>query len=227
MKTDRIDTQIQVGERTIPLHIHMVKRGTRVSIVRSYGMLDCAIGTRLGLDRGLTIIRTMLPKLSSPALPDMSFTPMLDWKNKTIWYLGKKRRILPVPTSGDDYVSHRSSRGFTAEFDQRARSVLEALLKRESARAGIPLPASYTIRMGKFRGKLASLTIRAHIFTFDRRLLAFAPNVIASVVDHELTHVLVAKHDRNFYNTLYSFADRETIRKHDLIISSGHFWEKE
>lgn len=213
--------EVQVAGRSIPVQIRWVDGGSRVSVVTSFGVVDVSIGTRLDVDRGLRATCRILEKGYRKALDSMTFERMLDWEHREVWILGEKLRIAPGEPGAFD--APREADGFTRSYDRQFRAYLKKEILSEAQRGRIELPDDFRIRLGKFRSMLASYNFRKRTFTFDRRLYAFRPEVIRSVVDHELSHVHHPDHGPEFKRQLYSLMKKKTYERCREIITQGQF----
>lgn len=216
-----------VRNRLVPVHFRTIEGGRALHITLDLGEIYCSAGTRMSAEAIERNIVHLLERLSDPHIEDFSFEPMLDWPNRQVYFLGRKRRIDPAGDSGDPdiFVAPRESRPFVRAFDRQAIAYLDTMLQREAARARLALPEGYTIRIGRYTSMMASYFKKRRRFTFDRRLLAFQPLLIQSVVDHELCHLVSLRHDDLFYACLFKLMDRPTYMECRRLLSAGRFRE--
>ena len=64
---------------------------------------------------------------------------------------------------------------------------------------------SYKVRVQKMKTRFGSNSKKTKTLNFSMTLIHFAPEVIDSVVVHELAHILVFDHSKKFYDVVYRY----------------------
>lgn len=190
----------------------------------AYGRIEATIGTRFPHERIGETLQKILRKLRSPAVSQLSFKSMLDWPSKTIYVLGKKRKLTNDPTLMDDknYFFYEKGSDFTKSFDSSFRKYLLDRIKEEATRSNIRIDF-FKVKVGRYRSKQASFRSIDKLFEFDRRVFAYAPIVVDSVIDHELSHTVSIRHDKEFYRILYRQIPERIYKNSKWIITTGNF----
>ena len=214
-----------INGQLVPMHIRYIKGSRHVTLNLNMGSVYCSVGSKLSEKEFKQAIENILGRLRKPRIEEYVFQPMLDWPKRQVWYLGRKRRIDPDgdPDDPDVFIAPRDSKNFAREFDCQAIEYIRGMIESEAARVGIEVPESYSVKLGRYMSKYASYRASDHLFEFDRRLLAFQPIVIRSVVDHEICHIVRSPHDRQFYAWLYALMDRHTYWTSRKILTAGRF----
>ena len=75
----------------------------------------------------------------------------------------------------------------------------------------------YKVRMREMKRTFGSNSRRTLTLTFQARLIAFAPEIIDSVVVHELAHHFVFDHSRKFYDVVYRYCPNYDQLRRKLI----------
>ncbi len=101
------------------------------------------------------------------------------------------------PTDAEE-VRVAVERLFAREAAARFPAMLEACLSK-AARRRFPRPE---LRVRTMRSRWGSCDARAGVITLNARLLRFRPEVIESVIMHELAHFRYRKHGPRFYSLL-------------------------
>lgn len=198
-------------------------RSARIGI--HYGKIYGYVGNKVPVRTGLESVEKLVRGLRG--LSAMAFVPMLDWENRTVYFLGRKRSITNNVFLRKDpgfFYLPRNEK-FATAFDRECRGYALVRVREEAKRGEIDLTDSLRVRIGNYRTKHASFRKKDWLFEFDRRLFAFAPEVIDSVVDHELSHTKELNHSIRFYGILFSLCPRERYKECRKIIDEGRFWD--
>lgn len=193
-----------------------------------YGKIMGFAGSRIKKEKALETIRNMVLKYSG--LKDMTFESILDWNHdpKTVYFLGRKRILTNDVTKRDDsnYFYVRKNAKFQNAYDNRCMEYVKERLLVEIKKTGIDFETfrnGFSVKIGNYRSKIASVMIRRREFRFDRRLFAYTQPVIDSVVDHEITHLNNANHSKKFYADLYLMCPKERYNSCRKAINEGRF----
>lgn len=194
------------------------------SIYINHGMVDVSLGMCFAQKDYFSKIQNFVNR-KEKNISKLSLKSMLDWKNKTIFILGKGRKITQDLSLKDhpDSFFYPVGSDFTKYFDSVFHSYLEKRLVLLANQAKIGLKPGFKVKVGYYRAKYGSFNLGKFEFAFDRRLFAYAQEVSDSVLMHELSHVLVQSHNPNFYSTLFKQMPKETYYECRKIIERGQF----
>lgn len=190
-----------------------------------YGKIYGYIGNRISKERGVELIKQLINRRRHNER--LSFEPMIIWNDneKSVYFLGIKRKITNDINKKDDinYFYIPKNVKFTNYYDRQCFIYANDALQKESKRSNIGLFAKYKIKIGNFRSKNASFRKSDWQFAFDRRLFAFSPDVINSVIDHELSHVFHQNHSKQFYECLYKICPKKIYDSCQDAITEGRY----
>ncbi len=72
----------------------------------------------------------------------------------------------------------------------------------------------YNVRVRVMKTRYGTNSVKTHTLTFAWMLVHYEPEIIDTVVVHELCHYFYFDHSKNFYNTVYKYCpDYDTIQK--------------
>lgn len=217
---------VDIDGKSIPVYVTYIPGKTSISLRISYGNFYAKIGSRFRSARGLGVdLAKMIKKPINPGYTDLSYSKMLDWKAKTVYVLGVKKNIVrsPIESFNEPYWFFPEGHDFTKDFDERFILYLRNRLSAEAKRGDIPLKSDFSVKLGKFESIYANYNFAKNLFKFDRRLFAFTPEVIDSIVDHELCHVLYHNHGPKFKIKLNSLMPHQVYRRCRWILATGRF----
>lgn len=208
--------------RTITVPV-FIAPGNKVKIYIHYGRLTGYIGEHTSLNYGLQAVKVLISHMNN--IEKMQFTPVLDWKKQTVYFLGRQRKLTNnyLFQQSPDHFFLKKNEKFVNAYDRACEQYIAKRVYEEAKRGGIELGENFRVRIGNYRSKHASFRRRDWLFEFDRRLFAFTPEVIDSVVDHELTHTKELNHSIRFYGLLFSLIDKKRYNSCQKILNEGRF----
>lgn len=208
--------------RNITIPVYRVS-GKRAKIYIHYGRLTGYIGDATSIKYGLAALKMLVQRMRN--IEKMQFTPVLDWENRTVYFLGRKRKLTNSILYKDspEYFYLKKNEKFVNAYDRACEKYIEKRVLEEARRGMLELKAGYKIRIGNYRSKHASFRKKDWLFEFDRRLFAFTPEVIDSVVDHELSHTKEMNHSIRFYGVLFTLIDKRRYNSCEKILNEGRF----
>ena len=84
----------------------------------------------------------------------------------------------------------------------------------EEFTAIMKVPVTYNVRMRNMRRTYGSNSKKTQTLTFQAKLLAYAPEIVDSVIIHELAHYFAFDHSKKFYRVVYSYCPNyDSLRK--------------
>lgn len=90
-------------------------------------------------------------------------------------------------------------------------SYLKQLVEYYSYIMNVPL---YNVKVKKMKTRIGSNSLQTKTLSFSLDLMQYSSGVIESVVVHELAHILVYNHSKEFYNVVYKYCpDYDYYRK--------------
>ena len=129
-------------------------------------------------------------------------------KKKVSPYDGKYLYVLGKPVEVgeiDEEEIEKILKKAALEYLPSRVAELEALM-------GVNPP--YKVRVRKMKRTLGSNSRKTHTLTFQVRLFAFTPEIVDSVIVHELAHHFAFDHSDKFYAVVYRYCpDYATLRK--------------
>lgn len=223
-KERRVDILLRDG-RTVSVPVTSSgKRSGRIVVSCAYGTAEATAGTYAFSDCNLSLkVAEILRRVRR--IDRFGFEPLIDVPGKTAFVDGQKARLVAPGQSHDpsDFV-YGGEGQFRSFWDRRFLGILRRRLPEEAKRGGIPLPVDFAVETGEYRGLYARYNTVSHVFQFDRRLMAFRPIVLDSVIDHELCHIVSVYHNSLFYGKLYgSLMDKKTYQACRDILTTGRF----
>ena len=88
---------------------------------------------------------------------------------------------------------------------------LQQLVAYYSYQMNVPL---YNVKVKKMKTRIGSNSLQTKTVSFSLDLMQYSSGVIESVVVHELAHILVYNHSKEFYNVVYQYCpDYDKYRK--------------
>lgn len=212
--------------RTVQVPVAWKANSAGMTAYSAYGRVFATIGAKFPKERIPQSLSALLSKIRN--IDRFSFVSMLDWPRQTIFVEGKRRLLTQDRAKANDpaYFPYPDKTAFTAFFDRVFASYLCRRLPAEAQRANLSLPADFKVKVGYFKAKLASYNVMTHEFKFDRRLYAYRPIVLDSVIDHELSHIISVRHDAAFYQALGRMMSLPVYRDCRRIITEGRFQDE-
>lgn len=75
---------------------------------------------------------------------------------------------------------------------------------------------SYNIRVRKMKSRYGSNSRKTYTLSFSLNLVHYSPDIIDSVIIHELVHDKVFNHSKSFYNEIYTYCPNYKALKRKL-----------
>ncbi len=115
-----------------------------------------------------------------------------DYENGELYVFGEKRAVGEL---SEEEINRYLKKVGLPFLKERVAHYAEIM--------GVTEPYKVRIRTMKTRFGVNSAT--THALTFTTRLICFSPNIIDSVVVHELAHHFVRNHQKGFYDVVYRY----------------------
>lgn len=207
------------------IHLTWVSNLKHITLRFCYGFILASLNKKLIYINYQDLLKEQINKINKEFLKKFRFEEMLDWPNKTIYILGIKRKATNIIEyrNSPSYFFYTTQKKFTSEFDEFALDYFKNRILYLVQNYRLNLPRNFTVNLSKYNGKFASYNTTRRKFSFDRRLMAFKPIVIDSVILHELCHVDYFSHDKNFYNKLYGIMPKNIYHSCREILEFGGF----
>ena len=91
-------------------------------------------------------------------------------------------------------------------MQEKAGFLITELVRKNEEIMGIPEP--YKVKVKTTERQFGSNSKRTHTLSFQLDLVHYSPEIIESVVIHELAHEFERNHGKNFYNIVYKFCPK-------------------
>lgn len=106
----------------------------------------------------------------------------------------------------------------TDELHKKLRKIFLAYVTvKTNKMAEIMSAPKYRVKVRKMVSRYGTNSRHTKSITYSLTLLHYAPEIIESVIVHELTHCFVFNHSDNFYRLLYKFCPNYDILRKKLI----------
>lgn len=104
------------------------------------------------------------------------------------------------------------------ELDKKIKKVfLEYLVAETNKIAEIMSAPKYQIKIRKMHTRYGTNSRKTKSITYSLDLIHYSPEIISSVIAHELVHCFVFDHSDNFYRLLYKYSPNYDILRKKLI----------
>ena len=120
------------------------------------------------------------------------------FENDYLWLFGEQ-----VSLSDQNIKNMQELHDFLQE---KATFLITDLVRKYEEIMGISEP--YRVRVRDTERQYGSNSKRTHTLSFQTSLAHYSPEIIETVVIHELAHDFERNHGKNFYNIVYSFSPK-------------------
>ena len=137
----------------------------------------------------------------APSLIHRSKKKVGPYDGQFLYYLGKKVEVGAL-----------EEKQVVAFYKKNGLPYLKQRVEELSAVMGVR--TKYAVRMRDMKRTYGSNSRKTETLTFQAKLLAYTPEIIDSVVIHELAHHFVFDHSSKFYRVVYSYCPNyDSLRK--------------
>jgi len=194
-----------------------------------YGFINLTMDEKSYFDGSyLTKIQKAIDNLPKSKLRKMKYTEMLNWKEKKIYHFGELKGITndAIYKFDKNHFYYSSVNKFTDEFDEQLLKYIRNRIKDICFNNSIQLDNKFQTRIIHNLSRYAYLQYNGFVFSFDRRLGAYKPIVIDSVICHEICHIQNANHGKEFYQQLDKIYGIKRYKESRNILAEGRFLDE-
>ncbi len=202
----------------IEANIYEKKNGTKMVIRYSYGEVEVYVPPRVTNKRIDDFVTGFLQRN-----PDKYFWRPFYKEDVYIYVLGKKMFFTHNPANKGNSTYFYTPSTTKDPINRYKKNFIEYLNKRvvELGKIMNRDLSDYTFRTSLFLTYYGSCCPAKKQMKFDYRLYAFSPEIIDSVIIHEIAHTYELKHNKRFYDIVYLYCpDYDELQSE---LRSGYF----
>lgn len=219
-----IDKRNLLGKRiytyqgeTIPINIYEKKIGSGVTLIASYGTIEVYISSNVTTDLIDKMVLQGVKKYHKRI-----FNRPFYKENEYIYVLGKKKKITidGFYKNNSNYFYIKPTQDVLTIYKNNFLKYLNLRMSQLGSIMNHDL-YDYKIRSNIYLSYFGCCFPTKKEFKFDYRLYAYRPDILDSVLIHEIVHLDVLNHSKDFYNEVYKFCPNYDL--YDDFIKEGRF----